>query len=107
MSRSGTAPVTLAAHKLKIDQGLPAGSSLARMAVYHLRRDRLTMIAITTLVTLTVLSLLAPLISQYVLHVDPNSTDGYNHMLPLGAAGHLLGTDNVGRDQFSRLLFAG
>jgi len=107
MSRSGTAPVSLVTPKLKANEGLPAGSSLAKMAVYHVRRDKLTMIAISILVLLAVLSLLAPVISQYILHVDPNSTNGYQHMLPLGTPGHLLGTDNVGRDQLSRLLFAG
>jgi peptide/nickel transport system permease protein len=107
MSRSDTAPVTLITPNLKKDQGLPAGASLGRMAIYHLRRDRLTMLAISILVTLTILSLLAPVISQYVLQVDPNSTDGYNHLLTLGTPGLLLGTDNVGRDQLSRLLFAG
>jgi len=107
MSRSGIAPVSLAAPKLKENQGLPAGSSLAQTALYHLRRDKLTVVAIVILLFLTVLSILAPVISQYILHVDPTSTDGYNHMLALGAPGHILGTDNLGRDQLSRLLFAG
>src|SRR5436305_7643436 len=107
MSRSDTAPALLATPKLKENQGLPAGSSLARMAIHHVRRDKLTMVAISILILLAVLSLLAPVISQYVLHVDPTSTDGYNHLMPIGAPGHILGTDNLGRDQLSRLLFAG
>jgi len=83
------------------------GSSLAQIALYRLRRDKLTLLALAVLVTLALLSVLAPVISQYVLGVDPNTTDGYNHMLPIAAPGHILGTDNLGRDQLSRLLFAG
>lgn len=86
---------------------LKVGASLLQIALYRLRRDTLTMIAIAVLIILTVLSIGAPFISESILHVDPNSTDGYQNMLPVGTPGHILGTDNIGRDQLSRLLFAG
>ena len=84
------------------------GMSLTRLALLRLRRDRLTVIAIIALGTLTLLAVLAPFISQYVLNVDPNETDAAaSRFLPLGSEGHILGTDNIGRDHLSRLLFAG
>jgi peptide/nickel transport system permease protein len=83
------------------------GRSLAQIALRRLRRDRLTIVALSILIILAVLSILAPVISQYLLGVDPTATDGYNNLLPIGAEGHVLGTDNLGRDQLSRLLFAG
>ncbi len=106
-SHSETAPVTLSVPKIAAKSSPQMGSSLARIGLSHLRRDKLTMLALVTLITLALLSVLAPVISQYVLHVDPTATDGYNHMMPLGSPDHILGTDNLGRDQLSRLLFAG
>jgi peptide/nickel transport system permease protein len=106
-SQSETAPVTILAPKLVETRGAQSGSSLARMGIRHLRHDRLTIAALVILATLALLSVLAPVISQYVLHVDPTSTDGYNHLMPLGSPDHILGTDDLGRDQLSRLLFAG
>jgi len=83
------------------------GESLWQTALRRLRRDRLTLLAMATLLLLATLSVLAPLISDVVLHVDPNRTDIANKFLPIGAPGHLLGTDDLGRDHLSRLLHAG
>jgi ABC-type dipeptide/oligopeptide/nickel transport system permease subunit len=82
------------------------GASLTRIASRRLRRDKLTILALAILFLLTLLSLAAPLISQYILGVDPTSTDGYNHMLPVATSGHILGTDNLARSTFA-VLFAG
>lgn len=81
--------------------------SLWATAMRRLRRDYLTQIAIAVILLLALLSILAPTISQYVLHVDPNRTDIANKFLGIGAPGHILGTDDLGRDHLSRLLHAG
>ncbi|MGE0803055.1 MAG: ABC transporter permease [Lautropia sp.] len=47
--------------------------------------------------------LFAPLISSY----DPTRQTLSNALLAPGSPGHLLGTDNVGRDIFTRLLYGG
>jgi peptide/nickel transport system permease protein len=84
------------------------GKSLTQLAIQRLRRDKLTVIALSVLAILALLSILAPFISETLLGVDPNVTDAAgSKLLPIGTPGHILGTDNVGRDQLSRLLFAG
>jgi len=49
------------------------------------------------------LSVLAPLLAP----ADPNALGAGTPLQPLGAAGHFLGTDKLGRDQLSRLLYGG
>jgi peptide/nickel transport system permease protein len=51
--------------------------------------------------TLILLGLLAPLIAPY----DPVKQEIEHTLLAPGAAGHLLGTDQLGRDTLSRLLY--
>lgn len=93
---------------LEKQPGKLVGKSLAQRAIWRLVRDRLTMAALGVLALLALLSLMAPLISEYLLNVDPNITDASgSQFLPILSEGHILGTDNLGRDQLSRLLYAG
>ena len=81
--------------------------SLTQLALNRLWRDKLSMFAIGTIAVLALLSLLAPLITE-ILNVDPNATDAANSkFLMVGEEGHILGTDDLGRDHLARLLFAG
>ena len=74
--------------------------------VYRLRQDRLTMIAIAVLLFLIVVTTLAPVITS-AMGIDPNDTNPTQNFLPPLTDGHILGTDDIGRDQFARLLHAG
>jgi peptide/nickel transport system permease protein len=83
-----------------------AGESLTRLALRRLRRDYLTLIALIVLITLVLLSLLAPVITGIfdLSYTDTRSSPGF---LKIGAPGHPLGTDDLGRDHLARLLYAG
>lgn len=82
------------------------GESLTKLAMRRLRRDYLTLIALIVLVTLVTLSLLAPVITGVfdLSYTDTRSSPGF---LKIGAEGHPLGTDDLGRDHLARLLYAG
>jgi peptide/nickel transport system permease protein len=84
----------------------PEPLSFGKIAVRRILRDRLTMAAIGIIVLLIILSALAGVISESVLKVDPNKTDLLATFEPPSAE-HWLGTDQLGRDQLSRLLFGG
>lgn len=63
-------------------------------------------IAVASLAVLILIlgaALLAPLLAPY----DPNATNLEAILLSPGEEGHILGTDHLGRDVLSRLLFAG
>ena len=92
--------------KVSVD-GLVRSRSLTDLALVRLRHDRLSMLAIGILLFLTAASITAPVITG-ILDVDPNTTDASkSKYLPLFSEGHLLGTDNLGRDHLARLLYAG
>ncbi|MEP6989135.1 MAG: ABC transporter permease [Chloroflexota bacterium] len=84
-----------------------SGNSLTVLALRRLRRDKLTLVAMGIIVLLAVLSFSAPLIERYVLDVSYTSTNIDKAFMPPGTAGHILGTDDVGRDHLARLLYAG
>jgi peptide/nickel transport system permease protein len=83
------------------------GLSLTQLALRRIRRNGFALAAVGVLLILILLSALAPAISDHILHVDANLTETSQQLLPVGTPGHLLGTDNVGRDQLARLLYAG
>lgn len=81
--------------------------SLLQKAMYRLIRDKLTMLALGILVLLAVLSLLAPVITKEILQVEYIRPNLRNNYQPVGTPGHILGTDELGRDHLARLLYGG
>lgn len=81
----------------------PEASPLTRRRLRILLRDKGTVIAATFLLVVVVLTIFAPLIAPH----DPSSTDLRARFEPPFSSGHLLGTDDLGRDLLSRLLYAG
>jgi ABC-type dipeptide/oligopeptide/nickel transport system permease subunit len=81
--------------------------SLYQKALRRLLRDRLTMLALGFIVVLTIVSMLAPFLNTSVFRIDPDEPYPSERFQPLGTPGHILGTDDIGRDQLARLLVAG
>lgn len=66
------------------------------------KKNKLAILGFIIIVMLVLLSVFAPIITKY----DPNLPDLYN-MNSAPSSTHILGTDEVGRDVFSRLLYGG
>jgi peptide/nickel transport system permease protein len=69
----------------------------------RLRRDPVTLFCAAVLVLLVLAALAAPWLGL----ADPYKTSMIRRLYPLGSPGHLLGTDELGRDMFSRLIYGG
>lgn len=69
----------------------------------RLRRDPVTLICAGVLILLVLSSLLAPWLGL----ADPYKTSMIRRLYPLGSPNHLLGTDELGRDMFARLIYGG
>ena len=84
---------------------------LRRSAWDRFRRDRASVAALGMLLLVATLSASAPLLAAGVLHSDPDRfvrTDtGRIATLRAPSPGNLLGTDDLGRDVLTRLLYAG
>ncbi|MCF2971940.1 ABC transporter permease [Synechococcus sp. Nb3U1] len=101
MSEATTSAVSTAAAE--------AGSLSAKSRGYwatvwmRLRRDPLSVVCALTLAFLILMAVFAPLLAPY----DPAQGSMTIRLAPIGADGHLLGTDELGRDILSRLMYGG
>ncbi|NLA10843.1 MAG: ABC transporter permease [Firmicutes bacterium] len=69
----------------------------------RLKKDKMAVAGGCILIVVILLSLLAPFLTGH----DPNAVVTANRLLPPGTPDHILGTDHLGRDILTRLLYGG
>jgi peptide/nickel transport system permease protein len=69
----------------------------------RLRRDPVTIIVTVTLLAIVLMAIFAPLVTSY----DPYAGSVMRRLRPIGTPGHWLGTDETGRDLWTRLAYGG
>ena len=83
------------------------GRMSRRLIWRSLKQSRLALIGLLLLIVMVTLSILAPVLAPY----NPAKSDIRNRLKPpswsLEPGSHFLGTDNVGRDILSRVLYGG
>lgn len=77
-------------------------SSQWRDVWIRLRRNKLAMVGMVIAVLLALMAIFAPLIAPYDYQVQDVA-----HRLQMPSRDHLMGTDNMGRDILSRLIYGG
>ena len=81
--------------------------SLTRKALRSIWHDKLTLLALAYLIGITIIAVLAPFITTFIMQVDPNEPITAHKFTPPLTNGYVLGADDIGRDQLARLLHAG
>ena len=69
----------------------------------RLARDRVALVFASILILIILAAIFAPLIAP----VDPYASSILNRLKPVGTPGYPLGTDELGRDMLSRLIYGG
>jgi peptide/nickel transport system permease protein len=87
--------------------------SLMTMAWQRFRRDKLAMLGGAIMVILILAAIGAPLLSKYVTHYTPQQIELGGTLKPMGYQKspdlpvHVLGTDELGRDVLTRIIYGG
>ena len=69
----------------------------------RLRRDRITIAVALVLLAIVLMAIFAPLVTWH----DPLTGSAFKRLKPIGTASHWLGTDEVGRDLWTRMVYGG
>ena len=69
----------------------------------RLSRDRVSMVCLAVIIAIVLAALFAPLLAP----ADPSTGSVLKRLQPVGAPNYALGTDELGRDMLTRLLFGG
>jgi peptide/nickel transport system permease protein len=80
-----------------------ATPSQLAIAWRRLRRDRFAVLGLLVVLLAIASAILAPHLAPH----DPYRVSAATRLLPPGSPGHILGTDDIGRDILSRLLYGG
>ncbi|MBW4435728.1 MAG: ABC transporter permease [Pleurocapsa minor GSE-CHR-MK-17-07R] len=113
---TSTTSTSTAIPKLDTPRKRDSGESLTKLAIRRLRRDKLTLLAMGVLILIALLCFSAPLIggALNVSYTRTNSNNTFARPLQTLEVGlnestsyHILGTDDLGRDHFTRLLYGG
>ncbi len=80
----------------------PTPRGLWRDAWLRLKRNRFAIAGALVLLAIVLIAIAAPLLAPY----DPIAQD-YDHLLQGPSLQHVFGTDNFGRDIFSRIIYGG
>ncbi|HYC43974.1 MAG TPA: ABC transporter permease [Burkholderiales bacterium] len=96
---------SVAGERTQLD--VPVGGIVQRTYWQNVRtrvlRDPYTVACAMVLILIAGSAIFAPWIGL----IDPTAANSSHRLLPVGAPGHLLGTDELGRDMLSRLVYGG
>ncbi|MGZ5229564.1 MAG: ABC transporter permease [Burkholderiales bacterium] len=96
---------TASGERARLD--VPVGPGVQRTYWQNVRtrvgRDPYSIVCAAVLILISAAAVLAPWLGLY----DPFASDSSQRLLPPGTPGHILGTDELGRDMFTRLIYGG
>lgn len=99
--------VTALEHSKTADERLegPVGKPLSywQLVWWRLQRDKVTLVAAAVILGIVLSAVLAPYLAPH----EPFQGSIRKRLAQLGTSGHVLGTDEQGRDMLSRLLYGG
>ena len=92
----------IASMSLPTTAAAPPRRSYWAMVWYQLLRDPMALFISFIILLIVSAAVFAPWLAA-----DPYKASMLNRLLPIGSEGHLLGTDELGRDMISRLMYGG